>query len=120
MEYYYRGVVSWEWFYPHHYAPMISDMTGLAHIRVSFAPGMPFRPFQQLLAVLPAASCKLLPEPYQVRPPQHMHAHACFPANTWQVLQAGFLAMDSLMPIPMRSIACLHDIACLQSTCSAR
>ena len=34
MEYYYRGVVSWDWFYPHHYAPMISDMTGLAQIRV--------------------------------------------------------------------------------------
>ena len=79
MEYYYRGVVSWEWFYPHHYAPMISDMTGLAHIRVSFEPGVPFRPFQQLLAVLPAASCKLLPEPYQVWPPRHMHAGR--PAN---------------------------------------
>ncbi len=68
MEYYYRGVVSWDWFYPHHYAPMISDMTGLAQIRVAFEPGQPFRPFQQLLAVLPAASAKLLPSPYQVRP----------------------------------------------------
>ena len=86
MEYYYRGVVSWEWFYPHHYAPMISDMTGLAHIRVSFEPGVPFRPFQQLLAVLPAASCKLLPEPYQVWPPHHMHAHACWPANCLAIL----------------------------------
>lgn len=69
MEYYYRGVVSWDWFYPHHYAPMISDMTGLAQIRVAFEPGQPFRPFQQLLAVLPAASAKLLPSAYQV-PPQ--------------------------------------------------
>ena len=65
---------------------MISDMTGLAHIRVSFEPGVPFRPFQQLLAVLPAASCKLLPEPYQVWPPHHMHAHACWPANCLAIL----------------------------------
>lgn len=97
MEYYYRGVVSWEWFYPHHYAPMISDMTGLAHIRVSFEPGVPFRPFQQLLAVLPAASCKLLPEPYQVWPPRHMHAGR---PTAWQVLQAGLPAIDSLMSLP--------------------
>ena len=68
LEYYYRGVVSWDWFYPHHYAPMVSDMTGLQHIRVSFNPGEPFCPFQQLLAVLPAASSKLLPSAYQVLP----------------------------------------------------
>lgn len=32
---------------------------------VSFTPGKPFFPYEQLLAVQPASSCKLLPEPYQ-------------------------------------------------------
>ena len=66
LEYYYRGVVSWAWFYPFHYSPMISDMTSLTGIPSSFERGQPFSPYQQLLAVLPAASSKLLPKPYQV------------------------------------------------------
>jgi hypothetical protein len=68
LEYYYRGVASWTWFYPHHYAPMISDLTALDAFDVAFEPGAPFLPFQQLLSVLPAASCQHLPPPYRVRP----------------------------------------------------
>jgi len=32
---------------------------------VSFSRGRPFKPFEQLLAVLPAASCSLLPPAFQ-------------------------------------------------------
>lgn len=66
LEYYYRGVVSWSWYYPYHYAPMASDLKDLGSIHVTFDRGQPFTPYQQLLAVLPAASHKLLPKPYQV------------------------------------------------------
>ncbi len=66
LEYYYRGVASWTWFYPHHYAPMTSDMVNISDFKVEFEYGKPFLPFQQLLSVLPSASCKLLPAPYQV------------------------------------------------------
>jgi len=61
-----RGVASWTWYYPFHYAPMVSDMADIAATPVHFAPGAPFHPFEQLLAVLPAASCKLLPQPFEV------------------------------------------------------
>lgn len=66
LNYYYNGVCSWSWFYPHHYAPYISDIKNFSHLKLDFELGTPFLPFEQLLAVLPAASKSLLPEPYQV------------------------------------------------------
>lgn len=71
LEYYYRGCISWEWFYPFHYSPMISDMGDLGGTTATFQRGEPFTPYQQLLAVLPAASHKLLPKPYQVSILEH-------------------------------------------------
>ncbi len=65
LEYYYRGVASWDWYYPYHYAPMVSDMVELSSINVAFTPGRPFLPYEQLMAVQPSSSCKLLPEPYR-------------------------------------------------------
>ena len=77
--YYYNGVASWNWFYPHHYAPMASDLRDLSRVCAGLAdldesalrpaafpnPGQPFMPFEQLMAVLPAASHRLLPPPYR-------------------------------------------------------
>ncbi|XP_061162690.1 5'-3' exoribonuclease 1-like [Saccostrea echinata] len=63
--YYFEGVPSWSWFYPHHYAPYISDVTDFKDLKIEFEMAKPFLPFQQLMAVLPAASKELLPEPYQ-------------------------------------------------------
>ena len=65
LHYYYNGCVSWSWFYPHHYAPYISDVKDFASADISFDLGKPFKPFEQLLAVLPAASKDLLPHAYQ-------------------------------------------------------
>lgn len=62
-----RGVASWTWFYPFHYAPMVSDMADIGGVEVAFQLGRPFRPFEQLLGVLPAASCRLLPTAFEVR-----------------------------------------------------
>ncbi|KAK7198021.1 5'-3' exoribonuclease A [Novymonas esmeraldas] len=66
MHYYYQGVPSWKWFFPHYYAPMASDMVSLAAIaaRVSFDIGKPFQPHQQLLAVLPPMSYLSMPKAY--------------------------------------------------------
>ncbi|XP_015189014.1 PREDICTED: 5'-3' exoribonuclease 1 isoform X2 [Polistes dominula] len=65
LHYYYDGCCSWSWYYPHHYAPYISDIKGFKDLKLEFELGEPFQPFQQLLAVLPPYSRKLLPEPLQ-------------------------------------------------------
>ncbi|XP_035384237.1 5'-3' exoribonuclease 1 isoform X2 [Electrophorus electricus] len=65
LHYYYHGVQSWSWYYPNHYAPFLSDVRKIADLHLTFDLGKPFMPFEQLLAVLPAASKDLLPKSYQ-------------------------------------------------------
>ena len=52
-------------FYPFHYAPYVSDIKDFQDHPLSFNMGKAFLPFEQLLAVLPAASKTLLPELFQ-------------------------------------------------------
>ncbi|GAX09715.1 5'-3' exoribonuclease 1 [Fistulifera solaris] len=69
LKYYYEGCVSWEWYYPYHYGPMLSDLVGLEKILkdISFEGkmGEPLKPFEQLMACMPPSHAKLLPEPYR-------------------------------------------------------
>lgn len=65
LHYYYHGCCSWSWYYPHHYAPYISDIKDFKDLKLEFDLEEPFLPFQQLLAVLPANSKDLLPKAFQ-------------------------------------------------------
>ncbi|XP_044753011.1 5'-3' exoribonuclease 1 isoform X2 [Coccinella septempunctata] len=65
LHYYYNGVCSWSWYYPHHYAPYISDIKNFKNLNLEYDLGKPFLPYEQLLAVLPAASKRLLPSCFQ-------------------------------------------------------
>ncbi|KAK9879471.1 hypothetical protein WA026_006540 [Henosepilachna vigintioctopunctata] len=65
LHYYYNGVCSWSWYYPHHYAPYISDIKNFQDLNLEYDYGKPFLPYEQLLAVLPSGSKELLPKCYQ-------------------------------------------------------
>ncbi|XVE59630.1 hypothetical protein DITRI_Ditri05aG0061500 [Diplodiscus trichospermus] len=62
--YYFSGVASWSWYYPYHYGPFASDLKGLSQVTVKFQEGHPFKPFYQLMSVLPPRSAHALPKPY--------------------------------------------------------
>eukprot|EP00092_Neocalanus_flemingeri_P006262 GFUD01006736.1.p1 GENE.GFUD01006736.1~~GFUD01006736.1.p1 ORF type:complete len:1636 (+),score=540.21 GFUD01006736.1:158-5065(+) len=65
LHYYYNGCMSWSWYYPHHFSPWITDIRDFTSMDLTFEMSKPFLPFEQLLAVLPAASKKLVPPPLQ-------------------------------------------------------
>lgn len=63
--YYLQGCPSWGWYYPYHYAPFAADFVDIGRMKPKFEQGTPFRPFEQLMSVLPAASSHAIPEPFR-------------------------------------------------------
>jgi 5'-3' exonuclease len=74
LTYYYKGCTSWDWYYPYHHAPTIKNIYEFAFnkecgnekwksVRLHKSP--PYRPFEQLMFILPPESKHLLPESYQ-------------------------------------------------------
>lgn len=59
--------ISWGWFFPYHYGPMLSDLIGLPQMfaEIKFELGTPLLPFEQLMGCLPPASSALVPKPYR-------------------------------------------------------
>lgn len=60
--YYFQGCPSWTWYYPYHYAPFAQDFEEIGSLDIKFNLGTPFRPFEQLMGVLPAASKHNIPK----------------------------------------------------------
>lgn len=63
--YYLQGCPSWTWFYPYHYAPFAADFVDIGGMAPQFEKGTPFRPFEQLMGVLPTASSHVIPESFR-------------------------------------------------------
>lgn len=65
MQYYYRGVPSWEWFFPYHFSPCAFTLSRYQYASAKFKLGKPFRPLDQLMANQPPGCAYLLPKPMQ-------------------------------------------------------
>ncbi|WVQ99991.1 hypothetical protein IAU59_007134 [Kwoniella sp. CBS 9459] len=65
LNYYYKGVSSWAWFYDYHFAPRMTDLKGVADFKFNFELGKPFTPYQQLMGVLPEESKEHVPPAYR-------------------------------------------------------
>jgi 5'-3' exoribonuclease 1 len=76
LNYYHNGCKSWDWFFPHLYSPLCTDMVNLNEFyqeddpsndngfrALKFNLGEPFPSLAQLLSVLPPQSADLLPKP---------------------------------------------------------
>lgn len=63
--YYFQGCPSWTWYYPYHYAPFAADFVELDKMSLKFEKGHIFKPFEQLMGVMPSASDHTLPEVFR-------------------------------------------------------
>lgn len=65
LKYYYQGCVSWNWYFPYHYAPFASDFQEMGKMKVVWPKDTtPFNPLEQLMSVFPTASSSHVPEPW--------------------------------------------------------
>ena len=51
MKYYCKGCVSWDWYYPQHYAPLLRDLSAMNNVTVSFTKGQPISKLEAVIAV---------------------------------------------------------------------
>ena len=74
LNYYHNGCPAWDWYFPHLYAPLVTDMVNLPEFyqnnideegfgTFAFDLGTPLDSLAQLLSVLPPQSAALLPKP---------------------------------------------------------
>lgn len=65
MRYYFTGIPSFSWFYPWHYAPLLSDLyhtaSRLDFSTLTFEPHLPLSMCESLVGILPPSSWGLLP-----------------------------------------------------------
>ena len=62
--YYFQGCPSWTWYYPYHYAPFAADFFEIDKKMIKFEKGTPFKPYEQLMGVLPASSNHAIPSAF--------------------------------------------------------
>ena len=84
INYYFFGMNDWNWYYPYHYAPFISDFDKIQYTPQSFIKNDAPKPFLQLLMILPPNSKSLLPFPLQKIMEENSSLLSFFP-NTFEI-----------------------------------
>ena len=66
INYYKKGIPSWDWYYPSFYAPFLSDICkNIKSYKIKkFETSMPLTNIEQMMCVLPRSNHNLLPEPF--------------------------------------------------------
>jgi len=70
FKYYYNGCPSWHWYYCHRHSPAFEDLYEYMNVvgdlnTITFNKAKPYKPFEQLMTVLPPASAHLHAKEYQ-------------------------------------------------------
>lgn len=63
--YYFKGLPSWNWYYPFHYTPLLADVHFYIQsnkLNLAIPKSEPFDPFEALMFMLPTGSFGLLPK----------------------------------------------------------
>ena len=62
-QYYFKGIVIWDWYYPYNYSPLLTDLLDYLHNNdIVFNPiSKPYKAIEQLIIVLPPQSQYLIP-----------------------------------------------------------
>jgi 5'-3' exonuclease len=70
LTYYYKGCYAWDWYYPYHHSPTIYNIYKFVNDidkwkTIKLSKSEPYKPFEQLMCILPPESKHLLPDSYQ-------------------------------------------------------
>ena len=107
LKYYLKGCPSWRWHYKFRMSPLISDIKEYLDKEIGnmnefkFNLGKPYKPFQQLMLILPPQMNTLLPVPFQkIMTDDKLLCTQFYPTEARLDVAVGFKTMTSESILP--------------------
>ena len=108
-QYYSSGVPDWQWAYPYHYAPFLSDLLKSRFTPAQFIKNSPTPPVLQLMCVLPKCSIRLLPPEHQKRCAKLRYTDPMSIKVDYEGVWAEYQGVYLLPPADVRKFKRIHD-----------